>query len=110
MAIKTKSITKGLFHSMREVFNASKITNVVDFTKIITRSMSRKGTVGTMNSEIFKTLKTEIIYGNKLISKEQMERDIFELFEIWYNRKRSIHFRITKQLKNLKQKIILSLS
>jgi transposase InsO family protein len=33
-------------------------------------------------------LKTEQIYGNKLISKEQMERDIFEFIEIWYNRKR----------------------
>jgi hypothetical protein len=27
-------------------------------------------------------LKTEQIYGNKLISKEQMERDIFEFIEI----------------------------
>jgi transposase InsO family protein len=33
-------------------------------------------------------LKTEQIYGNKLISKEQMELDIFEFIEIWYNRKR----------------------
>jgi hypothetical protein len=31
-------------------------------------------------------LKTEQIYGNKLIS-EQMEQDIFEFIEIWYNRK-----------------------
>jgi transposase InsO family protein len=31
-------------------------------------------------------LKTEQIYGNKLISKEQM-LDIFEFIEIWYNRK-----------------------
>ncbi|MGO4819442.1 IS3 family transposase [Flavobacterium sp. W22_SRS_FP1] len=33
-------------------------------------------------------MKTEQIYGNKLISKEQMELDIFEFIEIWYNRKR----------------------
>jgi transposase InsO family protein len=33
-------------------------------------------------------LKTEQIYENKLISKEQMERDIFEFIEIWYNKKR----------------------
>jgi transposase InsO family protein len=32
-------------------------------------------------------LKTEQIYGIN-ISKEQMERDIFEFIEIWYNRKR----------------------
>jgi hypothetical protein len=31
-------------------------------------------------------LKTEQIYGNKLISKDQMILDIF--IEIWYNRKR----------------------
>src|SRR5690606_41502359 len=36
----------------------------------------------------FKSLKTELIYGNKLISKEQMKLEIFEYIEIWYNRKR----------------------
>jgi hypothetical protein len=41
-----------------------------------------------MQAESFSTLKTEQIYGNKLISKEQMERDIFEFIEIWYNRKK----------------------
>ena len=34
------------------------------------------------------SLKTELIYGNKLITKEQMELEIFEYIEIWYNRKR----------------------
>jgi hypothetical protein len=47
-------------------------------------------------------LKTEQIYGNKLISKEQMERDIFEFIEIWYNRKEG-QSRL-KQLKNLETK------
>ena len=36
----------------------------------------------------FKTLKTEQVYGNKLISKEQMKLDLFEYIELWYNRKR----------------------
>jgi transposase InsO family protein len=36
----------------------------------------------------FKSLKTELIYGSKLISKEQMKLEIFEYIEIWYNRKR----------------------
>jgi hypothetical protein len=72
------------------VFNTPvKFTNVVDY-KIITRSMSRKGNCwdNAVAESFFKTLKTEQIYGNKLISKEQMERDIFEFIEIWYNRKR----------------------
>ena len=33
-------------------------------------------------------MKTELIYGNKLISKEQMKLEIFEYIEICYNRKR----------------------
>ena len=33
-------------------------------------------------------MKTEVIYGNKIISKEQMKSQIFEYIKIWYNRKR----------------------
>lgn len=36
----------------------------------------------------FKTLKTELTYGNKLISRERMELAIFEYIEIWYNKKK----------------------
>ncbi|WP_148096578.1 IS3 family transposase, partial [Algoriella xinjiangensis] len=36
----------------------------------------------------FKTLKTELIYGNKLINKQQMELEIFQYIEIFYNKKR----------------------
>jgi len=45
MAIKNRSIEKGLiFHSDRGIQYASKkFTNVIDFYKMITRSMSRKG-------------------------------------------------------------------
>ena len=52
--------------------------------------MSCKG--NCWNNEVaesfFKSLKTELIYGNKLISKEQTKLEIFEFIEIWYNRKR----------------------
>ena len=53
--------------------------------------MSRKGNcwdnaAGT--ESFFKYLKTVLIYGNKLISKEQMKLEICEYIEIWYNRKR----------------------
>ncbi|WP_228418738.1 IS3 family transposase [Chryseobacterium balustinum] len=33
-------------------------------------------------------MKTELIYGNKLITKEKMELEIFEYIEVWYNKKR----------------------
>jgi transposase InsO family protein len=68
--------------------------------------MSRKGNCwDNAVREFFKTLKTEQIYGNKLISKEQMELDIFEFIEIWYNReKKAFSSRLQKTLKNLKQK------
>jgi putative transposase len=91
MAVKNGSITKGLlFHSDRGVQYASKkFTNVVDSYKIITRSRSRKGNCwdNAVAESFFKTLKTEQIYGNKLISKDQMILDIFEYIEILYNRK-----------------------
>ncbi|KFC20426.1 hypothetical protein IO90_14815 [Chryseobacterium sp. FH1] len=41
-----------------------------------------------MAESFFKSLKTELIYGNKLITKEKMELEIFEYIEIWYNKKR----------------------
>jgi transposase InsO family protein len=92
MAIKNRSIEKGfLVHSDRGVQYASKkFTNVIDSYKMIIISRSRKGDCwyNAVAERFFKTLKTEQIYGNKLISKEQMELDIFECSEIWYNRKR----------------------
>lgn len=92
IAVKNRSIVKGLiFHSDRSVQYASKkFANVVDSYNVIKRSMSREGNCwdNSVAESFFKTLKTELIYGNKLISKEQMELLIFEYVEIWYNRKR----------------------
>ncbi len=92
MAIKNRSIEKGLvFHSDRGFQYASKkFNNMIESYKMITRNRSRKGNCwdNAVVESFFKTLKTEQIYGNNLISKEQMELDIFEFIEIWYNRKR----------------------
>ncbi|WP_410504324.1 IS3 family transposase [Flavobacterium sp. HJJ] len=92
MAVKNRNIEKGLiFHSDRGVQYASKkFVNVLDSYKKITRSMSRKGNcwANAVAESFFKSLKTELIYGNKLISKEQMKLEIFEYIEVWYNRKR----------------------
>ena len=52
--------------------------------------MSRKGNCwdNSVAESFFKTLKTELIYGNKLINKQQMELEIFQYIEIFYNKKR----------------------
>lgn len=52
--------------------------------------MSCKGNCrdNAVAESFFKSLKTELIYGNRLISKEQMKLKIFEYIEIWHNRKR----------------------
>jgi len=104
VAIKNRTIEKGLlFHSDRGVQYASKkFTNVLDSYKMITRSISKKGNCweNAVAESFFKTLKTEQIYGNKLISKEQMERDIFEFIVIWYNRKRrhsALYYKTTEE-------------
>ncbi len=36
----------------------------------------------------FKTLKTELVYGNKFESIEEAKSKVFEWIEIWYNKKR----------------------
>jgi transposase InsO family protein len=52
---------------------------------MITRSMSRRCNWrdNAVADNFFKNLKAEQIYGNKLISKEQMELDIFGFIEVW---------------------------
>ena len=77
MAVRNRDIDEGLiFHSDRGVEHASKkFANVLDSYKKITRSMSRKGNFwdNAVAGSFFKSLKTELIYGNKLISLEQMK-------------------------------------
>jgi len=91
MAIRNRPVQKGLiFHSDRGVQYASKkFTNTIESYGVI-RSMSRKGNCwdNAVAESFFKSLKTELIYGNNLITKEQMELEIFEYIEIWYNIKR----------------------
>lgn len=92
MAIRNRNVEHGLiFHSDRGVQYANnKFANVLNSYKKITRSMSRKGNCwdNAVAESFFKSLKTELVYGNKLISKGQMKLDIFEYIEIWYNKKR----------------------
>ena len=110
MAIRNRTVKKGLiFHSDRGVQYANnKFANVLHSYKV-TRSMSRTGNCwdNAVAESFFKTLKTESIYGNKLISKEQMKLQIFEYIEIWYNQKRrhsTLNYRTIKEFNNQSNK------
>ncbi|SIT11464.1 Transposase InsO and inactivated derivatives [Chryseobacterium piscicola] len=91
MAVKNRKFDQGLiFHSDRGVQYASrKFAKTVESYGVI-RSMSRRGNCwdNAVAESFFKSLKTELIYGNKLITKEKMELEIFEYIEVWYNKKR----------------------
>ena len=91
MAIRNRNVQKGLiFHSDRDIQYANKkFVNTIESYDVI-RSMSRKGNCfdNGVAESFFKSLKTELIYGNKLITKEQMKLEVFEYIEIWYNKKR----------------------
>lgn len=54
----------------QEAIMTGKFANTLDSNKRIIRSMS-----------FFKTLRSERIYGNKLMVKAQMEMDLFEYIE-----------------------------
>ncbi len=91
MAVRNRKFSNGLiFHSDRGVQYANKkFAKTVESYGVI-RSMSRRGNCwdNAVAESFFKSLKTELIYGNKLITKEKMELEIFEYIEIWYNKKR----------------------
>ncbi|WP_242400756.1 IS3 family transposase [Flavobacterium indicum] len=108
MAIKNRIVEKGLiFHSDRGVQYANKkFANTIESYGVI-RSMSRKGNCwdNAVAESFFKSLKTELIYGNKLITKKQMELEIFEYIEIWYNKKRrhsSLNYKTIEEFNNQK--------
>jgi len=79
-----------IFHSDRGSQYASKAMVSMLRSYGICQSMSRKGNCwdNAVAESFFKTLKAELIYGNKLLSKGKMKTQLFEFIEIWYNRKR----------------------
>ena len=91
MAIKNRPPAKGLiFHSDRGIqYSCSRFVNLLA-SYGITQSMCRKGNCwdNAVAESFFKTLKSELIYGNKLVSKEQMKLMLFEYVEIYYNQNR----------------------
>ncbi len=106
MAIQNRKPGAGLvFHSDRGIQYANhKFANMLEFYKV-TRSMSRTGNCwdNAVAESFFKSLKTELIYGNKLITKEQMKLEIFQYIEIWYNQKRrhsALNYMTIKEFNN----------
>jgi transposase InsO family protein len=56
--------------------------------KNLVQSMSRKGNCwdNAVAESFFKSLKCELIYGNKILSADQIEMEIFQWIEIRYNK------------------------
>ena len=79
-----------IFHSDRGVQYAALATvNTLNSYNIV-QSMSRKGNCwdSAVAESLFKSLKTELIYGSKLRNKQQMKTAIFEYLKIWYRKQR----------------------
>ena len=91
MAKKNRQIVKGMiFHSDRGAQYASNdFVEILKSNKIV-QSMSRKGNCwdNAVAESFFKSLKCEMIYGSKLTSAKEMELQVFEYIEIWYNKVR----------------------
>ena len=87
--IRRKPLLKGMiFHSDRGIQYACDEFRTVS-GKIV-QSMSRKGNGwdNVVAESFFRSLKCEMIYGNKTLSAKEMELEIFDYIEIWYNKKR----------------------
>ena len=91
LATANQTIQAGfVFHSGRgSQYASTSFRNVLNAENAL-QSMSRKANCwdNAAAESFFKSLKTEAIYGYKLVSKQQMEFTLFEYNEIWYNRKR----------------------
>jgi putative transposase len=81
MTLKNRKITNELiFHSDRGIQYTNKnFTNTIDSFKTVTTRMSRKGDCwnNAVAESFLKLLKMELIYGNKLTTKEQMKIEVF---------------------------------
>ena len=79
-----------VFHSDRGTQYASKATRNTLESYNIDQSMSRARNCwdNAVAESFFKSLKTELIYGTKLMGAKQMKNGIFEYIEIWYRKQR----------------------
>ena len=82
---------KLIFHSDRGVqYCCNEFAVLLKAQKNVERSMSRKGNCwdNAVAESFFKTIKTELVYDHKFLTKHQAKLEIFDYIEIWYNRKR----------------------
>ena len=91
MANRNRPFAEGMiFHSDRGIQYACKQTvNLLKSLKL-EQSMSGKGNCwdNAVAESFFKTFKSELVYGTKLKTREQMRLQVFEYIESWYNHKR----------------------
>lgn len=88
MAVRQRRPEPGMiFHSDQGVQYASEeFRNTLD--KNVVQSMSRRGNCwdNAVAESFFKSLKCELIYGNRTLTPDKIEREIFEYIEIWHNK------------------------
>ena len=110
MSLMNRKIENNLiFHSDRGIQYANnKFANTLKSSPVI-RSMSGKGNYwdNAVAESFFKTLKTELIYRNKRINKQQMKLEIFQYIEIFYNKKRRHSALNYKTIEEFNQKNII---
>jgi len=90
MAVRNRKVGEGMiFHSDRGVQYASEEFQT-EIKGQVVQSMSRKGNCwdNAVAESFFRNLKCEMIYGNRTLTAEQMQLEIFEYIEIWYNKTR----------------------
>lgn len=91
-AVESRGVKEGLvFHSDRGVQYACKVfTKMLDSYKCVIRSMSRKeNSLDNAPAEsFFNTLKRELIYCNKLLSRKEIKVSVIDYIENYYNKKR----------------------
>ena len=92
MATKNRPVTQALiFHSDQGIqYACQDFTKLLQSYKKVERSMSRKGNCwdNAVAESFFKTLKTELVYRNRYLDKNEASLSIFEWIETWYNRNR----------------------
>ena len=88
MAVRHRRTTYGMiFHSDPGVqYACEEFRNTLD--KNVVQGMSRRGNCwdNAVAESFFKSLKCELIYGNRMLTPDQIELEIFEYIEIWYNK------------------------
>lgn len=91
MAVRNRPVTQSLlFHSDRGVLYACREFRKQLKGKPVLQSMSRKCNCwdNAVAESFFKTIKTELIYHRKFVTRQEAKLAVFGYIEGWYNRRR----------------------